>query len=88
MRSPGQDASLIENATTTWPDELAGYDNVARITIPVPQQPDTQQAINDCEKLAFTPWHSLAAHRPIGGINRLRQKVYDSSAEHRGAVSP
>ena len=41
-----------------------------------------RRAIEDCEKLEFTPWHSLEAHRPIGGINRLRQKVYYSSAKN------
>ena len=87
VRSEGLDTTLIEDATTMWPGELSGYDNVARITIPVPQQPDTQESIDHCEKLAFTPWHSLEAHRPIGGINRLRQKVYDGSAAHRGAAS-
>lgn len=82
-RSNGPDLALTENASTVWQDELSGYEDVARITIPAPQQPDTPEAIDHCENLAFTPWHSLEAHRPIGGINRLRQKVYYSSAKHR-----
>ena len=73
----------IEDATTLWRDELTSYEEVARITIPVPQAPDSPEAIGHCEKLAFTPFHSLAAHRPIGGINRLRHEVYESSATHR-----
>jgi hypothetical protein len=27
-------------------------------------------------RLAFNPWHALAEHRPMGGINRLRKAVY------------
>lgn len=73
----------IEDATTLWRDELTSYEEVARITIPAPQAPDAPEAIGHCEKLAFTPFHSLAAHRPIGGINRLRREVYESSATHR-----
>ena len=73
----------IENATTLWPEELTSYENVARITIPVPQAPDAPEAVEHCKELAFTPFHSLAAHRPIGGINRLRREVYESSATHR-----
>jgi catalase len=73
----------IEDATTLWRNELTSYEEVARITIPVPQAPDAPEAIGHCEKLAFTPFHSLAAHRPIGGINRLRHEVYESSATHR-----
>lgn len=75
----------IEDATTSWPNELANYVDVARIIIPVPQSPHTADALEHCEKLAFSPWHSLAAHRPLGGINRLRQKVYAESACHRKA---
>ena len=26
--------------------------------------------------VSVTPWHSLPAHRPLGGINRLRKIVY------------
>ena len=75
----------IEDATTTWPDELASYVDVARIVIKAPQSPHTAEAIDHCELLAFSPWHSLAAHRPLGGINRLRKEVYATSAGHRQA---
>ena len=75
----------IEDATTTWPDETAGYVDVARIIIKVPQSPHTPEALEQCEKLAFSPWHSLAVYRPLGGINRLRRKVYSESGKHRGA---
>ena len=86
VRSVDADVLNIEDATTTWPpDEIASYVNVARITIKVPQKPQKPKALKHCEKLAFSPWHSLADHQPLGGINRLRRKVYSDSAEHRGA---
>jgi len=75
----------IEDATTTWPDEAAKYVPVARVTIKVPQSPFTPEAIAHCEQLAFSPWHALTAHQPLGGINRLRRKVYSESARHRSA---
>ena len=75
----------IEDATTTWPQETESYVKVARIIIEAPQTPHTSEEEATCENLAFTPWHALAAHRPIGGINRLRRKVYAASADHRGA---
>lgn len=77
----------IEDATTTWPDEEISYVDVARITIKAPQSPHTKEALEQCEALAFNPWHSLAAHQPLGGINRLRRDVYFGSAGHRGAES-
>lgn len=75
----------IEDATTTWPEEANSYVNVARINIQVPQSPHTPETLEQCEKLAFSPWHALAVHRPLGGINRLRRKVYSNSAGHRAA---
>ena len=84
-RDDGDEGLKIEDATTTWPNEEDKYVSVARIAIRVPQSPLAPDAVASCEKLAFTPWHSLAVHRPLGGINRLRRKVYSDSASHRGA---
>ena len=75
----------IEDATTTWVGEQDGYESVAKIIIKAPQNPSRDAEEAQCEQLAFSPWHALAAHQPIGGINRLRRKVYADSAKHRGA---
>ncbi|MFT5548123.1 MAG: catalase [Candidatus Azotimanducaceae bacterium] len=77
----------VENASTVWSEDDVPFVSVATLTIPA-QQVDrgSRGAINDCEKLVFTPWHSLAAHQPIGGINRLRKKVYEVSAKHRKTI--
>lgn len=85
VRRHSQENSNIEDATTSWEEEASGYNKVARITIRVPQSPSDQCAVDHCEQLAFSPWHSLADHQPLGGINRLRRKVYADSAEHRSA---
>jgi len=56
---------------------------VTRITIVAPQEDiDSAEHQAQCERLIFTPWHSLASHHPIGS-NRLRKAVYEASAEHR-----
>ena len=73
----------IEDATKRWPNELDNYKSVARIIIKAPQQPDTDEAIEQCEALSYTPWHSLKVHQPLGSINRLRREVYKTSADHR-----
>lgn len=36
-----------------------------------------------CESLSFNPWHALAEHRPLGGMNRLRRAVYAAGFSHR-----
>jgi hypothetical protein len=75
----------IEDACTLWPEP---FTTVARITIPV-QDITTPERQQFCEALFFTPWHGLTEHRPLGGINRLRRKIYEISADRRGCpVSP
>lgn len=85
----GAQQELIESATMTWDtagkSEREAYENVAKVIIRGPQQTTTEAAQAACENLAFTPWHSLVAHQPVGGINRLRRSVYYNSANHRGA---
>ena len=77
----GPENELIENASSLWEDKFV---KVAKITIPRPQpEVDSEENRVHCEKLAFTPWHSLVEHQPIGSINRLRKSVYQASAEHR-----
>ena len=87
VRSAGSDGLNIEDATTSWPETAGDWEEVdlAKVTIPAPQMPDTPEAREQCERLAFNPWHSLAAHQPLGGINRLRRGVYSASAKNRRA---
>lgn len=66
----------IEDACVEW---TTAFTTIARITIP-PQDLDTSES---CERLVFTPWHGIAEHRPLGGINRLRRAVYEASAAFR-----
>jgi hypothetical protein len=74
----------IEDATQAWDETATPFATVARITIPAPQTGlDTPERLQECEQQEFTPWHALAAHQPLGGINRLRKEVYISSATHR-----
>jgi hypothetical protein len=70
----------IEDACTEWKEPFV---TVARIEIP-PQDISSPERQELCERLFYTPWHGLVEHRPLGGINRLRLKVYDVSAERRG----
>jgi hypothetical protein len=70
----------IEDATAEW--KSTSFKSVARITIPI-QELDTGASRTICEELFFTPWHCLEEHRPLGGINRLRNEVYFASSHHR-----
>jgi hypothetical protein len=65
----------IEDPTVEWDEASCPFRTVARIKIPA-QDFDTPERISMCENLSFTPWHALADHRPLGGINRARKDVY------------
>ena len=73
----------IENAATVWPEDQSPYVAVARITVE-PQIAWSDASAKQLEDgLSFSPWHGLAAHRPIGSIMRVRKAVYETMAALR-----
>jgi hypothetical protein len=76
-------AMPIEDAATRWPEEKSPYRPVARILIP-PQDawhPSRVKSVD--EQMSFSAWHALAAHRPLGAMNRVRRSVYQTAARFR-----
>ena len=54
----------------------------------MPQQTfDTGEQNAFCEALSFSPFHTLAAHEPIGGLNRVRKAVYLEDARYRRSMT-
>ena len=77
----------IEDASVVWPEEESPYVAVARITAAAqPAWTDARSAAVD-DGLAFSPWHGLAAHRPLGGIMRSRKPAYEMSAGVRSTLN-
>jgi hypothetical protein len=72
----------IEDVSFEWEEAKYPFVTVGTITIP-PQDFETAERRALCENLNFTPWHGIAEHRPLGGINRLRRAVYEASAGFR-----
>lgn len=72
----------IEDPSIEWKEEDSPYKTVATISI-APQQFDTEEQQQFCEDLSFSPWNALAAHRPIGQLNRIRKQVYAASSRYR-----
>jgi hypothetical protein len=78
-------AMPIEDASKPWPEDLSPYRTVARLCIPAQNawSPDRIQQVD--EQMSFSPWHALAAHRPLGAIMRVRKTVYDAAAKFRAS---
>lgn len=75
----------IEDASVEWPEAQSPFIAVARITVPPQPAWDAGRSAEMDEGLAFSPWHGLAAHRPLGSINRVRRAAYEGSAGARSA---
>jgi hypothetical protein len=76
-------AMPIEDASTVWPQDKSPFITVGRISVPpqIAWSPERSAAVDD--GLSFSPWHGLAAHRPLGSIMRIRKTAYEMTARFR-----
>lgn len=72
----------IEDATIQWPESESPFRTVAHLLLPR-QEIESLRLQDDYKNLAFNVWHALAAHRPLGGINRVRRWAYAISSAWR-----
>jgi hypothetical protein len=79
----------VEDASVEWDEQVSKPIPVATLTIGVQDvdSPEGRALAEECEAMAFSSWNALAEHRPMGGINRLRQAVYLASQAKRAAKS-
>jgi hypothetical protein len=73
----------IEDASVIWPEDQSPYKAVARILVPMQNTWSTEGIAAIDEGMAFSPWHGIAAHRPLGSVMRARNSTYQSSANFR-----
>ena len=78
----GLEEMPVEDAEAKWSEEESPFRVVARLSLPIQNAFDPARE-NAFEDLSFAPWHSLAAHRPLGNVNRARLVVYKALANLR-----
>ena len=76
----------IEDASVVWPEKLSPFVTVARLRLPA-QEFDSVEQLAFADNLSFNPWHSLAAHRPLGNQNRARKALYRELSRLRQAMN-
>jgi len=76
----------VEDPRIDWSDCGAERVVVASLTIHY-QNATSSQRMASAEAMVMTPWHSLAAHRPLGSLNRARLTTYLASQEERWKVN-
>ena len=73
----------VEDGTAEWSEDESRYQTVARLTLPRQEAySDARRSYGD-DRLAFSPAHSLAAHRPLGSVMRARLRAYPEMSRHR-----
>jgi hypothetical protein len=77
----------IEDATVQWSEEDSPFVTVA--TLDIEPQISWKHGTSDRqdEALTFNIWRGIAAHQPLGNINRARNDTYRRSAAFRGRVN-
>jgi hypothetical protein len=70
------DTQSVEDSMNEWKEQDAPFYEVATIHIPS-QTFDTPEQNQFAEDIAFSPWHALPEHRPLGVTNRLRKIIYE-----------
>ena len=83
----GLDTMPIEDASVVWPESESPYVPVARITVRRQEgwNATKHDAIDD--RMAFSPWHGLMAHQPLGSIMRVRKSAYEASKAFRASAN-
>jgi hypothetical protein len=76
------DKMPVEDAMVLWDEKLSPHCKVATIRIPK-QNFDSPEQEQFCENLSFSPWNGLVEHRPLGGLNRARKRMYKVLSQFR-----
>jgi hypothetical protein len=75
----------IEDASVAWDEKLSPYVPVARLVVGAQASWSDAKAQANDQRLAFNPWHGVAAHRPLGGVMRVRKGAYEAAQRFRAA---
>ncbi|WP_310105498.1 catalase family protein [Sphingomonas sp. BE138] len=77
----------VEDATVEWDEAEAPFVRVATIRAAAQDSWDDARVAQVNDHMRFSVWTGLAAHRPLGNINRARRDTYRHSADYRERVN-
>ena len=73
----------VEDPTVEWKEDEAPFQRVGVLRVQPQDSWDPARVQVVDEEMRFSVWTGLAAHRPLGNINRARNAPYRHSAEFR-----
>jgi len=77
----------VEDASVAWPEDDNPYVAVATIRVPSQSGWNWNRANVLDDRTAFSPWHGIEAHRPLGALMRARKPAYDASRDLRSRLN-
>ncbi|TCR00559.1 catalase family protein [Neorhizobium sp. JUb45] len=77
----------IEDPTVEWSEDDAPFVTVATVTAEPQDSWNDDKVRTVDEEMRFSVWTGLAAHQPLGNINRARRSAYQHSADFRQAFN-
>ena len=81
------EAQPIEDPTVEWDQADAPFITVATVTADPQNSWSDEQVRKVNEEMRFSIWTGLAAHQPLGNINRARKATYEHSANFRAGFN-
>lgn len=77
------EAMPIEDPSVEWDEAESPFVTVATLRAPAQDSWDAELVAKVNETMRFSIWTGLAAHQPLGGINRARRGAYPHSSDFR-----
>lgn len=77
----------VEDATVEWDEDDAPFVRVATVRATAQDSWSEQNVQRINEETRFSVWTGIAAHQPLGNINRARNATYRHSADFRARVN-
>ena len=81
------DRMPVEDASVTWPEDLSPHRPIATLRFAPQATSSPARLVHGDDVLSFNPWNGVAAHRPLGGIMRIRRAAYERSAAFRHTMN-
>ena len=78
---PTEDASIV------WDELTSPYQTIGTVEFPPQDSFLQERRVFWEDHMYLDPWRGLAAHRPLGSINRLRKIVYKRSQKKRDELN-
>jgi catalase len=77
----------VEDPSVEWKEEDAPFVQVATLRLPPQDSWDEARVKRVDDESRFSVWTGLAAHQPLGNINRARKATYQHSADFRATAN-